>query len=105
MQCPLIGWRCTWQCYLVTWHTKWVWDEACSYHSVTVQLLFNGFLYLQGESFDFATAVVVDGAVEVWMSAVEKEMRTTLHRYGMTVKTCQTLLAHSIITYMRQACE
>ena len=35
---------------------------------------------MQGESFDFATTVVVDGAVETWMSAVEKEMRTTLHR-------------------------
>lgn len=36
--------------------------------------------WMQGESFDFATAVVVDGAVETWMSAVEKEMRATLHR-------------------------
>lgn len=35
---------------------------------------------LQGEAFDFATPVVIDGAVEVWMSAVEKEMRNTLHR-------------------------
>ena len=35
---------------------------------------------VQGEAFDFATPVVIDGAVEVWMSAVEKEMRTTLHR-------------------------
>lgn len=34
----------------------------------------------QGEAFDFATPVVIDGAVEVWMSAVEKEMRTTSHR-------------------------
>lgn len=37
-------------------------------------------LDVQGEAFDFATPVVIDGAVEVWMSAVEKEMRTTLHR-------------------------
>lgn len=35
---------------------------------------------MQGEAFDFATPVGIDGAVEVWMSAVEKEMRTTLHR-------------------------
>ncbi len=38
---------------------------------------------LQGEAFDFGTPVVIDGAVEVWMSAVEKEMRTTLHRSSM----------------------
>jgi hypothetical protein len=38
---------------------------------------------LQGEAFDFGTPVVIDGAVEVWMSAVEKEMRSTLHRSGM----------------------
>ena len=37
----------------------------------------------QGEAFDFGTPVVIDGAVEVWMSAVEKEMRTTLHRSSM----------------------
>ncbi|DBA95316.1 TPA: Dynein heavy chain cytoplasmic [Trebouxia sp. C0006] len=34
----------------------------------------------EGEAFDFGTPVVIDGAVEVWMSAVEKEMRSTLHR-------------------------
>lgn len=43
-----------------------------------------GLLMLQGEAFDFATPAVIDGAVEVWMSAVEKEMRTTLHRSAAT---------------------
>lgn len=42
---------------------------------------------VQGEAFDFATPVVIDGAVEVWMSAVEKEMRTTLHRFAGTLSS------------------
>lgn len=42
---------------------------------------------VQGEAFDFGTPVVIDGAVEVWMSAVEKEMRTTLHRLAASHST------------------
>lgn len=47
------------------------------------RMLIRSCMVLQGESFDFGTPVVIDGAVEVWMSAVEKEMRTTLNRSGM----------------------
>ncbi len=36
---------------------------------------------LQGETFDFRTPVVVEGPVEAWMTSVEQEMRTTLHRF------------------------
>ena len=35
---------------------------------------------LQGETFEFRTPVVVEGPVEAWMTSVEQEMRTTLHR-------------------------
>jgi dynein heavy chain, axonemal len=33
----------------------------------------------EGETFDFLSAVAVDGAAEVWMTAVEKEMKETLY--------------------------
>lgn len=38
-----------------------------------------GMTSAEGESFDFKTAVQVEGAVESWMTAVEAEMRKTLH--------------------------
>ncbi len=52
---------------------------------------------LQGEAFDFGTPVVIDGAVEVWMSAVEKEMRTTLHRSGMLMIVNASCMQHRVI--------
>lgn len=47
---------------------------------------------MQGEGFEFYTPVPVDGPVEVWMTAVEKEMRLTLHRweYMANVSECIT---------------
>ena len=44
----------------------------------------------QGETFDFAAPVLIDGAVEAWMSAVEKEMRATLHRSVTVLQICCT---------------
>ena len=44
----------------------------------------------QGETFDFAAPVLIDGAVEAWMSAVEKEMRATLHRSVTALQACCT---------------
>lgn len=54
---------------------------------------------LQGEAFDFGTPVVIDGAVEVWMSAVEKEMRTTLHRSGMLMIVNASCMQHWVILF------
>ena len=49
---------------------------------------------VQGEAFDFGTPVVIDGAVEVWMSAVEKEMRSTLHRSVVQCSCMQPTLCN-----------
>ena len=39
-----------------------------------------GMVSAEGESFEFRTPTPVDGAVETWMTAVEAEMRKTLHQ-------------------------
>ena len=59
-----------------------------------MRLLFT-VLDVQGEAFDFATPVVIDGAVEVWMSAVEKEMRTTLHRSAANMASLNGCLSEA----------
>ena len=39
-----------------------------------------GMISSEKESFDFRTPVPIEGAVELWMTAVEAEMRRTLYQ-------------------------
>ena len=39
-----------------------------------------GMISSEKESFDFRTPVPIEGAVEIWMTAVEAEMRRTLYQ-------------------------
>jgi hypothetical protein len=53
----------------------------------------------EGESFSFRSVVPVEGAVEVWMTAMEAEMRRTLAAVMKEGECCQVVQLPLAVLY------